>query len=116
MLTPISPGVLLIAALISSPALWSAFADGTMPIDVALTRYLITVLVAWALLSVAKSYVTNAHQQARRQRLESTAAGHDDAASPASAHVGAATSTQTSAPSGPEQPFQTPLHPRPDAA
>jgi hypothetical protein len=65
MLNPISPGVLAVAAVISAPALWGAF-EGTMDVDVALTRYLITVLVAWALLSIAKAYVIAARQETRR--------------------------------------------------
>ena len=93
MLTPFSPGVMFTAAIISAPALWSAFANGTMEIDVALTRYLITVLIVWALLSAAKSYVINAHQHTRRaaaeaQRIEALAA----AAAAEQAHTGQQTS------------------------
>ena len=36
----------------SSPALWSTFVDGTMPLNVSLTRFLIAVPVSWLLLSL----------------------------------------------------------------
>lgn len=52
------PGpVLLVAAVISSPALWAAVVTGDMPLDVALTRYLVAVGVCWTLLSLAAPLV-----------------------------------------------------------
>jgi hypothetical protein len=56
MVNPFSPLVLLGAAVISSPALWGAFVDGTIAVDAALTRYLVVVLITWACLSVVSSY------------------------------------------------------------
>jgi hypothetical protein len=40
------------AALLSSPALWGAFVDGTTSMQTALTRYLVTALLVWAALAV----------------------------------------------------------------
>ena len=102
MLTPFSPGVLFTAAVISSPALWSAFADGTMEIDVALTRYLITVLIVWALLSAARSYVLSAHQHTRRAadeaaRAEAAAAASADPNGTGPSPAGAAHRTSDTA-------------------
>ena len=48
---PLSGGVLGAAAVVSSPALWLSLVEGTMPLDVALTRYLIAVAVCWVALS-----------------------------------------------------------------
>ncbi|HEY9563288.1 MAG TPA: hypothetical protein VIR30_05905 [Nocardioides sp.] len=52
-LNPASPPVLLAAALIVSPALWDALVVGSMPLDTALTRFLLAVVAAWVVLSVA---------------------------------------------------------------
>lgn len=48
---PLSGGVLAVAAVVSSPALWGAVV-GTIPIDQALTRYLVAVAVCWMVLAV----------------------------------------------------------------
>jgi hypothetical protein len=50
--SPLSPAVLGGAAIVASPALWAGVVDGTMPLDVALTRYLIAVGICWALISI----------------------------------------------------------------
>lgn len=54
---PISGGVLVIAALLTSPALWAGMVDGTMPIDVTLTRYLLACAVCWVVLSVVADLI-----------------------------------------------------------
>lgn len=54
---PISGGVLLVAALLTSPALWAGVVDGTMPIDVTLTRYLIACAVCWVVLSLVTDLI-----------------------------------------------------------
>ena len=54
-MSPFSTPVLAAAAVVASPALWSAV-DGTLPIDVALTRYLIAVGICWALISVVAEF------------------------------------------------------------
>lgn len=53
---PLNGLVLGAAALVSSPALWAGFVDGTMPVDVALTRFLLAVGVCWAGLSVLQEW------------------------------------------------------------
>lgn len=49
--------VLAIASIIASPALWMAFVEGTMPIDVALSRLLLLILAGWALSWLARQLV-----------------------------------------------------------
>ena len=51
-MSPLSPAVLGGAAVVASPALWAGVVDGSMPLDVALTRYLIAIGICWAVLSV----------------------------------------------------------------
>ncbi|MFL6158147.1 MAG: hypothetical protein ACJ72D_18805 [Marmoricola sp.] len=51
-MSPLSPGVLGGAAVVASPALWSSVVDGTMPLDVGLTRYLVAIGVCWAVISL----------------------------------------------------------------
>ncbi|RNL80258.1 hypothetical protein [Nocardioides marmorisolisilvae] len=50
-MSPLSPGVLGGAAVVASPAL-AGVLDGTMPLDVALTRYLIAVGICWVVISI----------------------------------------------------------------
>ena len=49
-MSPLSLPVLGGAAVISSPALWGALVDGTTTTEAALTRYLVSVAVCWAVL------------------------------------------------------------------
>jgi hypothetical protein len=48
----LSPAVLTGATVVASPALWSGLVDQTMPLDVALTRYLVALGICWALISL----------------------------------------------------------------
>lgn len=50
-MSPLSLPVLGGAALVSSPALWRALVDGTTPVEVALSRYLVSVAICWAALA-----------------------------------------------------------------
>lgn len=50
-MSPLSWPVLGGAALLSSPALYRAFVLGTTSTDVALTRFLVTLAVWWAVLA-----------------------------------------------------------------
>lgn len=50
-MSPFSAPVLVGAALVSSPALWNVI-QGTAPPEVALTRYLISVVLCWMALAV----------------------------------------------------------------
>jgi hypothetical protein len=54
--------VLVLAALLSTPALWSAFVDGTMSIETALVRFLIAVPIA-ALMVVAFRATMGAYER-----------------------------------------------------
>jgi hypothetical protein len=49
---PLSNGVLAAALVVASPALWRWLVVGTMPAEVAVTRYLVAVAVCWVVLSV----------------------------------------------------------------
>jgi hypothetical protein len=49
--SPFSAPVLVGAALVSSPALWNVI-QGTTPAEVALTRYLVSVVLCWMALAV----------------------------------------------------------------
>lgn len=46
-MSPFSAPVLVGAAIVSSPALWSAFVDGTTSLQSAFTRYLICAGLCW---------------------------------------------------------------------
>lgn len=54
---PLNGWVLAAAALVSSPALWSGLVEGTMAIDVALTRFLVAAAACWLAMSVASELV-----------------------------------------------------------
>lgn len=49
------PIVLLLAALVSAPAAWSALRDHTMPVDVLLARFLIAVPVCALLVAFVRA-------------------------------------------------------------
>jgi len=49
--SPVSMPVLGGAAVVSSPALWRALVEGTTSTEVALTRYLVSVVICWAVLA-----------------------------------------------------------------
>lgn len=55
-LSPLSAGVLGAATVVSSPALWLGLVDRTLPLDVALTRYLVALVLCWAALSVVATW------------------------------------------------------------
>jgi hypothetical protein len=56
MMSPLSTGVLGAATLVSSPALWLGLVDRSLPLDVALTRYLVALVLCWAALSVVATW------------------------------------------------------------
>lgn len=58
-----SAPVLLGAALISSPALWSGFV-GQAPVEVGLSRYLLAVALSWGALTLVATLVGPARPQA----------------------------------------------------
>ncbi|MBJ7358599.1 hypothetical protein [Nocardioides sp.] len=51
------------AAAISSPALWASL-HGELPVDIALTRYLVSVIIVWAALSTLVAMVGDAPRPA----------------------------------------------------
>ena len=53
---PVSGPALVVAALLTAPALADA-AAGTLPLDVALTRYLLVVGLCWVLLPAASEWL-----------------------------------------------------------
>ena len=55
-MSPLSPSVLGAATLVTSPALWLALVDRSLPLDVALTRYLVALAVCWAALSLVATW------------------------------------------------------------
>lgn len=75
-MSPFSLPVLGASALVASPALWSAV-DGTLPLDVALTRYLIALGICWALISVVAEFAFPA-PGAVRPRVEPAPAETSD--------------------------------------
>jgi hypothetical protein len=75
--SPLSLPVLGAATVVSAPALWLGLVDRTLPLDVALTRYLIAVVLCWAALSVVATW---AFPDPGSIRLEPVA--HDDVPPP----------------------------------
>ncbi len=58
MTSPFSGLVLGSGALLASPALWDAFAEGTLPVQTAVVRLLVAVLVSWVGFSLLQSLVS----------------------------------------------------------
>lgn len=79
----LSGHVLGAAALVASPALWQAAVTGTVAVDVALTRYLIAVLVCWAALSTVASLIGTAPPTAGTSPPETDLRGELADAAPA---------------------------------
>jgi hypothetical protein len=55
-MSPLSASVVGAATVVSSPALWQALVDRTLPLDVALTRYLVALVLCWAALSLVATW------------------------------------------------------------
>ncbi|MGO4258054.1 hypothetical protein [Marmoricola sp. RAF53] len=81
-MSPLSGGVLTAATLVASPALWSSLVDGTMPLDVALTRYLIAVGVCWLLLSIVVEFAFPSAKTLAAAQLENEAAEEAETVGP----------------------------------
>lgn len=56
-MSPFSLPVLGGAALVSSPALWNALVDGATTTEVAMTRYLVSVVLCWVVLAFVSMLV-----------------------------------------------------------
>ena len=58
MVSPFSGLVLGSGAVLASPALWDAFVEGTLPVQTAIVRLLVAVLVSWVGLSLLEMLVS----------------------------------------------------------
>lgn len=56
-MSPLSTTVLGGATLLASPALYQSLVDGTLPLDVALTRFLVALVVCWLAFTVLTEFV-----------------------------------------------------------
>ena len=56
-MSPLSAPVLFVAALVSAPALWGAFVDGSTSMSTALVRFLVCAVLCWVGLSVVSMLV-----------------------------------------------------------
>lgn len=63
-MSPLSLPVLGGAAVLSSPALYRVLVEGTTRPDVALTRYLVSVAICWAVLALVSMLVGPAPEPA----------------------------------------------------
>lgn len=79
---PLSGWVLAVAAVLTSPALWSSLVEGQMPLEVAVTRYLVAVGVCWVALSVMASLALPSPGAARVRSDERPDDGPDRAVPP----------------------------------
>ncbi|HSE09781.1 MAG TPA: hypothetical protein VLB29_14040 [Nocardioidaceae bacterium] len=69
-MSPFSMPVLGGAALVSSPALWRAIVEGTTSTEVALTRYLVSVVICWMVLAFVAMLVGPAPKPATPAEAE----------------------------------------------
>lgn len=92
-MSPFSGTILGAAAVVVSPTLWASLVVGTMPVDVAMTRYLIAVFACWVAVSLVVDLAFPSARDLARADQERV-----------SAHGGDAEATtvlpQASAPSG----------------
>ncbi|HEX8767918.1 MAG TPA: hypothetical protein VF714_06080 [Jatrophihabitans sp.] len=73
------PSVLGLAILLSTPALWSAFAAGSMGVTAALIRFLIAVPVAALMLTLLRTVTAGYSRQALRREVAAAVAARSDA-------------------------------------
>ncbi len=66
MTNPFSRMVLGSAVLLSSPALYAAFVEVTMPMEAALMRFVVALAVAWVGTSLLEGLLTRTSAPARR--------------------------------------------------
>lgn len=76
-MSPLSTGVLGAATVVSSPALWLGLVDRTLPLDVALTRYLIALVLCWAALSLVASWAFPEPGSVKVEPVKSTVKNED---------------------------------------
>jgi len=97
-MSPFSMPVLAGAGVLSSPALWRAFVEGTAPVEVALTRYLVSLVVCWALLALVVALVGPAPEAEPEPSSEETPAPSPAPASGADTGAVSAASAESVAP------------------
>lgn len=68
------PAVLGLAVLLSTPALWAAFAAGSMGVTTALIRFLIAVPVAALMLALLQMVTAGYSRQALRRSIAAATA------------------------------------------
>ncbi|MDQ1722177.1 MAG: hypothetical protein QOI26_1911 [Pseudonocardiales bacterium] len=73
------PSVLGLAVLMSTPALWAAFAAGSMGITTALIRFLIAVPVAALMVTLLRMVTAGYSRQALRREMAATVAATAEA-------------------------------------
>jgi hypothetical protein len=73
------PSVLGLAILLSTPALWSAFAVGSMGITTALIRFLIAMPVAALMLHLLRMVTASYSRQALRRQVAAALAARAEA-------------------------------------
>lgn len=81
-MSPISGAVLTGATLMASPALWSSLVEGSMPLEVALTRYLIAVAICWVLMSLVAEFALPSAKARHEAETALARAEDQDAAEP----------------------------------
>jgi hypothetical protein len=82
------PSVLGLAILLSTPALWSAFAAGSMGITAALIRFLIAVPVAALMLTLLRMVTAGYSRQALRRQVVAAVAASAEATQQQAADLG----------------------------
>ncbi|MEO7261576.1 MAG: hypothetical protein ABI047_10035 [Jatrophihabitantaceae bacterium] len=80
------PSALGLAVLLSTPALWAAFAAGSMGITTALIRFLIAVPVAALMLALLRMVTAGYSRQALRRDMAVLAAAAEVRAQQAAEH------------------------------
>lgn len=72
-MSPFSAPVLGGAALVVSPAIWDFAVEQSLPLDQALTRYLVAVGICWVLLTVLEELVLRPNAPAPADEADATA-------------------------------------------
>ena len=66
-MSPLSWPVLVVAAVVASPALWNAWVSGTLSPDVAGMRLLVCLFGSWAVLSVVANLARGSEDRTDRE-------------------------------------------------
>lgn len=112
---PVSFAVLAVAAVLTSPALGAA-ATGDLPVDVALTRYLLAAGLCWLVLSVASEWLWPAPAPAPSAPAPSASQPPSQPSSPSPSPSTSGSGADGATASAPEPGQPTAPVPAPDAA